>query len=167
MYIYLQNFYPELLLKINPSLFLVACIIANVIAYPFFKAKINADPKKRSVYLLVSWITLFLYPIFLFPAYFYASRNISKPAREIGKNVWSEIQVAPTEELVDQFIELTVKFGIKNEPVYWNKVRGIWFIVNDCPTISTEKKTQFRNFLMAQGLMLVGKDKEVNDNYSK
>ena len=156
-----------LLQHVSSALLFLIFIVANIFAYRFYNAKIAADPKKRSTYSLIAWLTIFIYPIFVLPAYLLASRKVSNPARELGKNVWNEIQVAPTEELVDQFIELTNKFGIKNEPVYWNKVRGIWFIVNDSPEISTAKKTQFRNFLMAQGLMLVGKDKEVNDNCSK
>ena len=56
-------------------------------------------------------------------------------------------------------------YGIINYPESWNKVRGVWFSINESSQVPTDKKRELRDFLTTKGLRLVGNDKNVIDNY--
>ena len=88
-----------------------------------------------------------------------------KKVRNEFMPVWENIKISPSEELADQLMDVINKYGINNQPKIWNELRGIWFVVNECPEISTAKKSELRNFLMTKGLRLDGRDKDIIDNY--
>ena len=102
--------------------------------------------------------------VFLIPGFFLGIKKYSAEIKAEGAEL-EKVEVDPTEAQVDKYIELVQKYGISNNPQSWNKVRGFWFIANESPYVTTEKKTKLRNFLMSKGLRLVGNDKNVIDNY--
>ncbi len=107
----------------------------------------------------IGWVAL--------PLYFVISK-ISAKTRETEnarENIYNKISANPTESAIQELIEFIQVNAIINTPQSWNKVRGVWFIVNESPNISTETKYRFRDFLMTKGLRITGKDKEVIKNH--
>lgn len=147
---------------------LISVVPLNILAVKFFRKQFMKFPRSFPLgWLLFSILSACVIPFGLIPGFIIAYRKHCKEGTNEMKTVWEKIMVAPNETLVNQFMEMVKKYGLPNHPKAWNQVRGVWFVVNDCPNISTVKKTEFRNFLMSVGLRLVGNDKNVIDNYGK
>lgn len=152
----------------NPLLALGIVVVVNVLAVKFFKRKFIKRPRSFPLgWLFLSLLSGCVIPSGVIPAFIIAYRKVVKKAGNEFNSVWEEIKVSPTETLVNQLMENIKKYDLPNNPQAWNQVRGVWFIVNDSPNISTAKKTELRNFLMTKGLRLVGNDKNIIDNYGK
>ena len=146
---------------------LISVVPLNILAVKFFRKQFMKFPRSFPLgWLLFSILSACVIPFGLIPGFIIAYRKHCKEGTNEMKAVWKKIMVAPNETLVNQFMEMVKKYGLPNHPKAWNQVRGVWFVVNDCPNISTAKKTEFRNFLMSVGLRLVGNDKNVTDNYN-
>ena len=145
---------------------LISVVPLNILAIKFFKAQFMKKPRSFPFgWLFLSLLSGLIIPFGLIPGFIIAYRKHCKDGTNEMEAVWKKIMVAPTETLANEFMEMVKKYGLPNHPRAWNQVRGVWFVVNDCPNISTAKKTEFRNFLMSVGLRLVGNDKNVIDNY--
>lgn len=106
--------------------------------------------------------------------FIYRRRNsVRKSLEELGireQNMLEDMAANPTDEKVYAFMnylntECDGRFA--NNPKNWNRIRGLWFVVNESPNVTTNVKKQFRDWLMLKGLRLVGDDKKVIDNYGK
>lgn len=131
-------------------------ILSYLIASKIMYVKLYKNPRCTSQIFFISLIT-----IFLLPAYIYAYRKYSKQ-RDGEIDSLAALETAPNEMLINKYMELMTKYC---EPQNTDKARAIWIIVNESSAITTEKKREFRNFLMTRGLNLVGNDKNVIDNY--
>ena len=88
----------------------------------------------------------------------------------LGDRIAADLTSYPTDEKVFAFmnyIDNNAGGGIHNTPQNWNRVRGLWFIANESPNVTTSTKKQFRDWLLIKGLRLTGNDKNVIDNYGK
>lgn len=99
------------------------------------------------------------------PAYIIAVKRYNKEVKKFVEPIKEKIQTNPCDSNVDAYMDMIEEYGILNEPQSWNQVRAIWFMVNESPDVTTDKKRQLRNFLMAKGLRLTNSDKNVIDNY--
>jgi len=140
---------------------LVVVVLLNIVVTNILYKIFIKGTKNGCLYLMLCIVTVVLIPSF-FLALYKCKRTMTKETEPL-----KGIEYAPTEPLVDKYMELIEKYGIDNTPQSWNKVRGIWFVVNESPDIPTEKKRILRNFLMTKGLRLVGNDKNIIDNYKK
>lgn len=134
-------------------------IIGNIIASKIMYEKLEKNPRCTSSILFLSLITFVL-----LPAYIFAYRKFGKKRDNEYNSIITGLETSPNETLINRYIAYGEKYGIEQT---WDKLRGVWFIVNECPTITTDKKLEFRNYLMARGLRLLGKDKNIIDNFSK
>lgn len=138
---------------------LVIWLAINIIANKIVYTLLEKNPRYTTILLLLFSVTFIM-----FPGYVFAYRKFGKKRDNEYNEVMSGLETAPNEALIDRYIKYGEKYGIE---CTWDKLRGVWFIVNECPTITTEKKTEFRNYLMARGLRLLGNDKNIIDNYSE
>ena len=162
----LAEYYNAYLSERYPLLALAIVVAINVWAYKFFKAKFIKRPRVFPIgWLLLSFLSACAVPCGVIAAFVIAYCKVVKQVNNEFDSVWKEIRISPTETLVNQFMEKINKYALPNDPQTWNQVRGVWFMVNECPNITTAKKTEFRNFLMTIGLNLSGNDKNVIDNY--
>lgn len=142
---------------INIIIFVGGYVIASFIASKIVYKKLDKNP-----YCTTLLLFLFLITFVFLPAYIVGYRKFAKKRDTEYNSVMAGLETAPNESLIDRYIAYGEKYGIEQT---WDKLRGVWFIVNECPTITTDKKLEFRNYLMARGLRLLGKDKNVIDNY--
>ena len=140
-------------------LFVILVVPGNIIASKIMYEKLDKNPYCTTSVLLFSLITFVL-----LPAYIFAYRKFGKKRDNEYNSIITGLETSPNETLINRYIAYGEKYGIEQT---WDKLRGIWFIVNECPTITTDKKLEFRNYLMARGLRLLGKDKNIIDNFSK
>lgn len=92
-------------------------------------------------------------------------KRYNKEVKKFVEPIKEKVQTNPCDSNVDAYMDMIEEYGILNEPQSWNQVRAIWFMVNESPDVTTDKKRQLRNFLMAKGLRLTNSDKNVIDNY--
>lgn len=83
---------------------------------------------------------------------------------KLEKIAYGNLETSQTNENVDEFIKVILKYGVLNQPTTWNRVRGIWFMVNESPNVTTEKKTELRNLLVSKGLRLTPNERKIIDN---
>jgi len=164
---YLAEYFNTYITNKNPILALGIIVVVNVLAVKFFRKQFMKKPRTFPLgWLLLSILSGLIIPSGVIPAFIIAYRKHCKVGTNEVNAIFDKIMSAPNETLVNQFMEMVKKYNLPNNPKAWNQVRGVWFVVNDCPNISTAKKTEFRNFLMSVGLRLVGNDKNVTDNYN-
>ena len=121
--------------------------------------------KKTSGYNASGCLVLCFAMWIFFPAYIIAVRRYSKEVKAKCEPVKERVQTRPDDKAVDDYMDMINEFGILNDPKTWNQVRAVWFVVNESPRVTTDKKRELRNFLMAKGLRLTNNDKNVIDNY--
>lgn len=76
---------------------------------------------------------------------------------------------SPSDEKVNAFMQyLDNEWGgqFANNPKNWNRIRGIWIIVNESSGVTTAMKKKFRDWLMVKGLSISAIDREIIDNYA-
>ena len=84
--------------------------------------------------------------------------------KKLEKIAYGNLEASQTNENVDEFMKFISKYGIVNQPPVWNRVRGIWFMVNESQNVTTEKKTELRNLLVSKGLRLTPNERKIIDN---
>lgn len=149
----------EVFAATSPIICLAIIILLNIVVKNAIYKSLLKGNSNIGGFALICFLT-----VALIPAFFLGIKKYSAEIKAEGAEL-EKIEVDPTEAQVDKYIELVQKYGISNNPQSWNKVRGFWFITNESPYVTTEKKIKFRNFLMSKGLRLVGNDKNVIDNY--
>ncbi len=118
--------------------------------------------KKVRTYMLFSVLTLFfcgtsIVALILWVVYFKKTRD----------SIFEKVSLSPSDITSDELIEYIKVYGLENDPQQWNRLRGVWFAINESPNVSTQKKKQLRDFLTVQGLRLVGSEINIIDNYGK
>ena len=93
--------------------------------------------------------------------------KLSNNLKKTRDSIYEKLSVNPTVEDVNNLIDFIKEWGCINTPNEWNKLRAVWFSVNESSNIPTEKKTELKKFLMLKGLTMYHQDSEVIDNYVK
>ena len=88
-----------------------------------------------------------------------------KKKQEKYYSMYQMIAANPTNETVDILIDFHTKNQCINEPNCWNRLRAVWFAINESPNVSTAKKEAVKKFLMLKGLTMHHKDTIITDNY--
>lgn len=137
-------------------------IAAVILQYQLFM-KVLTHQRKVQIYVLITWITLFLG---FTSALAYAVYGVSGFPKKRQK-VFSEISTNPNNNSADGLIDYINTYGLINEPEAWNQLRAVWFAINESPNVSTEKKKEIIQFLRLKGLTMHYKEAEVIDNYGQ
>ena len=90
-----------------------------------------------------------------------------KKKKEKYYSMYQMIAANPTNETVDMLIDFHTKNKCIDEPNCWNRLRAVWFAINESPNVTTAKKEQVKKFLMLNGLTMHHKDTIIIDNYAK
>lgn len=85
-------------------------------------------------------------------------------SNKLKKIAYKNLEASQTNENVDEFIKIVSRGSITNQPPVWNRVRGIWFMVNESPNVTTDRKTELRNLLVSKGLRLTPNERKIIDN---
>ena len=147
-----------------PPVLIVIIYLSVYVAISVVASKLVCKALDKNPYRTTLLLFSFLITFILLPAYIVGYRKFAKKRDNEYKSVISGLETAPNESLIDRYIAYGEKYGIEQT---WDKLRGVWVIVNECPKITTDKKLEFRNYLMARGLRLLGNDKNIIDNFSK
>ena len=94
-------------------------------------------------------------------AYICLSSKIDKERQKI----YDTLVQNPNNTNVDVLIKDIETHGCANNPNAWNRLRAIWFVVNESSNVTTDKKKQLKQFLMLKGLTMHHKDAQIIDNY--
>ena len=137
-------------------IFLAVVIFGTKFVVDFLYKMIENKPEKRAAASFVCILSIVLIPAHIIVTYKF-NKKINTALAE-----FDDLKMKPTEELLDKYMGFLQKYGICHG---LDIERGIWFVVNECPAITTAKKTEFRNLLMSKGLSITGSDKNVIDNF--
>lgn len=89
----------------------------------------------------------------------------SKKVEDEYSAIYDKVALNPSDAAADELIAFHTKKICINDPMSWNKLRAVWLAVNRSSNVTTEKKTQLRDFLMRKGLTMHYKEAEIIDNY--
>lgn len=130
---------------------------------------LSENPMRTVFYFIASGLLGFLLgsTLVAFIAALSKVKKISKSLMSDRDAIYERLSLDPTVEDINSLTEFIKKWGCINEPNEWNKLRAVWLSVNESPNIPTEKKTEFKKFLMLKGLTMSHKDAEVIDNCKK
>lgn len=112
---------------------------------------------------IVFFITLI--PFCVIPTFIAAGLYESKFKKVLKANC-EMVSKSTDNASVDRFLNYLKQWGFCNEPQQWNQLRGAWFIINECPNVSTAKKKELRDYLITNGLRLNNSEKQIIDIYA-
>jgi|GEM_PF-2453344 len=118
----------------------------------------------KGIKILISIVLFFPvgWPIFLF--FFFIFVPALKQQFDL-EDRGNELINNPTEENVLELMKCLEKAGINNHPDTWQRMRGLWNVVNKSNQITTPTKEKFIAQLIAKGLYI--NNTNVIDNYGK
>ena len=114
------------------------------------------------IVLMLLFVLVFLsIPVIIFILIVRKNKNIENEY----STFYNRIASNPSDAAADELIAFHTKRICINEPMYWNKLRAVWFAFNESSNVTTAKKTQLKNFLMLKGLNMHHNDAQIIDNY--
>ncbi len=140
-------------------LIIVIYLLAIYLQYKLFNTKYfkNIENNNSLLLLLLMFVT--------FGATIFAWNKAYKKREQKRVEMFNQATLTPSNENVNNLIDYINEYGLENKPQEWNKLRGVWFAINESPNVSTQIKKQLRDFLTTKGLRITGKDKEVINNH--
>ncbi len=148
----------KILIRLLGAVFMVVPLLFYVFIGKVYYNKINKNPEKTMIYFAISIFTLTFIP-FGVVFFIVASQYNKKYEEKISK-----ILVSANNETVEEFIQFLSTNPVQNNPNSWHRLRGVWYTVNECSSVSIEKKNQLLKLLLTKGLYLTSEEKQIISN---